>query len=154
MNASLITRPHSIKGINKGGSTPGLPYARGTFIGERTIAAHVIRDNYRTCRDQALTALVGGVHEKILTSASPNFNENLLNSSNNNHNIKQIVNLKDSGKLGQLRRLWLEVIWQTSSESCRAYDLKPGTIVERRQSHIEQFEVLKYVFMLCYGLSR
>lgn len=82
----------------------------GTFIGERTIAAYVVKDNYRSCRDE-------------------------LNSLN--------IVPKDLRRFGKYRRLWLELVWQKSSnEACKRYELKPGAVIERQQGHLEQFEVL------------
>lgn len=42
------------------------------------------------------------------------------------------------------RRLGLEVVWQTSTtESCKAFDLQPGAVVERAEANITQFEVYR-----------
>jgi hypothetical protein len=80
----------------------------GSYIGERTIAAHVVRDNYRTYRDS---------------------------TGSNKVDVIKFINS---------RRLWLEVIWEKSStEACKAYKLSPGTVIERTQSHFEQFEVFR-----------
>jgi hypothetical protein len=80
----------------------------GSYIGERTIAAHVVRDNYRTYRDS---------------------------TGSNKVDVLKFINS---------RRLWLEVIWEkSSSEACKAYKLSPGTVIERTQSHFEQFEVFR-----------
>jgi hypothetical protein len=85
--------------------------ARGAFIGERTIAAYVVRDNYRSSRDEIAAA-----------GTSP----------------------KDVRRFGKYRRLWLEVMWQKSSnEACKRYELKPGSVIERQQAHLEQFEVFR-----------
>jgi hypothetical protein len=82
----------------------------GAFLGERTIAAYVTKDNYRTIRDDLAAAGIGP---------------------------------KDVRRFGPLRKLWLEVIWehQTNPEVCRPYRLASGTVIERMQSHLEQFEV-------------
>lgn len=48
----------------------------------------------------------------------------------------------DHRQFGSLRRLWLEVVWQKSSnEAARRYEVKPGEVLERMQGHLEQFEV-------------
>lgn len=48
----------------------------------------------------------------------------------------------DQRQFGSLRRLWLEVVWQKSSnEAARRYEVKPGEVLERMQGHLEQFEV-------------
>jgi hypothetical protein len=89
----------------------------GTFIGERTIAAYVVKDNYRSCRDEL-----------------------------NNLNIVP----KDLRRFGKYRRLWLELVWQKSSnEACKRYELKPGAVIERQQGHLEQFEVLYCSTLRC-----
>ena len=81
----------------------------GIFIGERTIAAYVVKDNYRSCRDEV-----------------------------QNLNISP----RDLRRFGKYRRLWLELVWQKSSnEACKRYELKPGAVIERQQGHLEQFEV-------------
>lgn len=92
-------------------SFTGQQPAPGAFIGERTIACHVARDNYRTYRE----------------------------SKGNNH--------IDAMRFCRSRRLWLEVIWeQSSTPACKQYKLNPGTIIERTQSHFEQFEVFRTVW--------
>ena len=85
--------------------------APGTFIGERTVACNVVKDNYRTSRD-ALAA----------SGVTP----------------------ADSKRFGRSRKLWLEVVWQrASSDACKPYELRPGEVVERVQSNLEQFEVFR-----------
>ncbi len=84
---------------------------RGDYLGERTIAAYVARDNYRTIRDALHSANVEPRHHKTF---------------------------------GTHRQLWLEVVWQrTSDEACKPYDLKSGEVLERMQGHLEQFEVFR-----------
>jgi hypothetical protein len=82
---------------------------QGVYIGERVVAANVVRDNFRTEREQ-------------------------LTSSN-----------AGTSRFGRRRRLGLEVIWQraTPKEACKPYDLKAGQVVEKQQSHLEQFEVFR-----------
>lgn len=85
--------------------------APGAFIGERTIACHVVRDNYRTYREATGSSRI------------------------------------DAMRFCRSRRLWLEVIWeQSSTPACKQYKLSPGTIIERTQSHFEQFEVFRTVW--------
>jgi hypothetical protein len=80
----------------------------GQYIGERTVAAHVVRDNFRSGREGLIHSGVG------------------------------------SEKFAKLRRLGLEVVWQqASSDACKPYELKSGQVVERVQSHLEQFEVFR-----------
>lgn len=94
-------------GLDAASITP----SRGEYLGERTIAAYVSRDNYRTIRD-AMAA----------SGTEPR-----------NHK-----------KFGAHRKLWLEVVWQrTADEACKPYDLKSGEVLERMQSHLEQFEVFR-----------
>lgn len=88
------------------------------YIGERTIAAYVIKDNYKLCRDELAARKVAP---------------------------------KESKKFGQYRRLWLEVVWQRSSweraadisGALKEYELTSGTVIERQQSVLEQFEVFR-----------
>jgi hypothetical protein len=84
----------------------------GVFIGERTIAAHVIKDNYRTTRDSI-----------------PNL---------------PCTYLKGKKSLASSRILWLEVIWQKSTnDACKPYDIKSGDVISRVQMNLEQFEVTR-----------
>lgn len=84
----------------------------GAFLGERTIAALVTKDNYRSSRDAM-----------VARNVSPNSNPKAF---------------------GGMRRLWLEVVWQkSSSEEVRKYEAKPGEVIERLQSHLEEFEVFR-----------
>ena len=95
--------------VSSQGSQSGF-LAPGTFIGERTMACNVVKDNYRTSRD-ALAA-------SGLTPTDKRF--------------------------GKSRKLWLEVVWQRgSSDACKPYELRPGEVVERLQSNLEQFEVFR-----------
>lgn len=85
--------------------------APGSFIGERTIACHVVRDNYRSYRESTGSSRV------------------------------------DPMRFCRSRRLWLEVIWeQSSTPACKQYKLSAGTVIERTQSHFEQFEVFRTVW--------
>jgi len=84
----------------------------GVFIGERTIAAHVIKDNYRTTRDSIPTL--------------------------------PCTYLKGKKSLATSRSLWLEVIWQKSTnDACKPYDIKSGDVISRVQMNLEQFEVTR-----------
>lgn len=84
----------------------------GKFLGERTIAAFVSKDNYRTLRD-------------------------LLNQ-------RKLNMIDNQREFASLRKLWLEVIWQKSStDSVKAYELKPNEILERVQNHLECFEIFR-----------
>ena len=105
MRLNMNATDRSLMSVSSSGGTP----APGVFIGERTIAAYVVRDNYRSSRDEILSL-----------GTSP----------------------KDLRRFGKYRRLWLEVVWQKSSnEACKRYELKKGAVIERQQSHLEQFEV-------------
>lgn len=80
------------------------------FIGERTVAAHVLWDNYRSIRE--------GMSE----GAEP-LNEKSFYKS---------------------RKLWLQVIWcRSSNEACREHDIKAGTVINRTQIHLEQYETFR-----------
>lgn len=94
----------------------GKPESSGTFIGERTIAAHVIKDNYKTVRD-------------ILQV---------------NGDPKGFTSGQLSANISKHRRLWLEVVWQKSkSPACKPYEMKAGDIIERQQSKLESYEVFR-----------
>jgi hypothetical protein len=78
----------------------------GEFIGERTVAACVCRDNSRSLRERD-------------------------------------GQLSGPGSSRQ-RMLWLEVVWQRGScEACKPFEPRPGEVLERRQDHLEQFEVFR-----------
>jgi hypothetical protein len=106
---------HSVTTLNSegggGGGGVSITADRGQFIGERTIAGYVCRDNYRSIRDSLSSQGIEPKHTK---------------------------------KIGVFRSLWLEVVWQKSSnDACKPYDLKAGDVIERNQAHLEQFEVFR-----------
>ena len=97
------------------GSANGGNNQLGAYLGERTICAHVVKDNYRTLKKEERK---GNLSPNDVTVGSSKFSRN--------------------------RRLMLEVVWQRpSTDACRPYDLKPGVTVERHQAHLEQFEVFR-----------
>jgi hypothetical protein len=105
---------------NSAGNNP-----ESTFLGERTIAAMVLRDNYRVLRDK-------------LSSRGDRRNSTASKS------MTTTVDNLDIRKFTAQRRLWLEVIWQqASTDACKPFELKAGDIIERRVAHLEQFEVLR-----------
>eukprot|EP01039_Chlorochromonas_danica_P007761 gene7761-8572_t len=114
--------------ITSSGATitaPGASSGSGTFLGERTIAAVVIRDNYRSLREAL------GDYSNDATF--------LYTTINNNRS-------SDGGPVmvSRQRRLWMEVIWtRSSTEAVKAYDIKSGDVIERLQEHIEAFEVFR-----------
>lgn len=88
------------------------PSNNAQFIGERTFAAIVTKDNYRTSRD---------VLESRGITLQSNYKE-----------------------FASYRKLWLEIVWQKSSnEAAKQYELKSGEILERFQNHLELFEVFR-----------
>lgn len=96
-----------------------------TFLGERTIAAMVLRDNYRVLRDKFS---IKGERKSSFDSKS----------------MTEVADNLDMKKFRAQRRLWLEVIWQqASTDACKPFELKAGDIVERKVAHLEQFEVLR-----------
>ena len=106
LRLNMSTTSQSVQSIGGHSTHPA-----GVFIGERTIAAYVIKDNYRSSRDEI---------ESLGTSP------------------------KDIRKFGKYRRLWLEIVWtKSSTEACKQYELKPGSVIERQQAHLEQFEVFR-----------
>lgn len=85
----------------------------GQFVGERTVAAYVSKDNYRTIRSGGSSGSAG-------------------------------VDPHSGKKFATQRKLWLEVVWQRSSnEKCKPFELRPGEVLERFQAHLEQFEVFR-----------
>ena len=87
----------------------------GEYVGERTIAAFVCRDNYRTLRDKVSSMTVGGGNAQQMDPS-----------------------------VKRQRTLWLEVVWQkASSDACKPFELLIGEVLERQQLHLEQFEVYR-----------
>lgn len=85
------------------------------FIGERVIAALVVKDDFRLARD-------------ILASA-----DRPVDSST--------VSAADVKKIGKVRKLWLEVLWHRSDPACRPYELQQ--VLERFQADVEKFDVFR-----------
>ena len=82
----------------------------GQFVGQRTIAAHVMWDNYRSIKEDS-------------AEGSAPLTKGLLKGN---------------------RKLWLEVIWcRSSNSSLKSLELQPGTVINRFQTHLEQFEVFR-----------
>lgn len=111
-NASIVSEARSLKESRaKMTDDDVMTLSMGELIGERTIAAHVVRDNYRTARDTVGEALM-------------------------------------RKRFGKIRRLWLEVVWQSpSNEACKPYELRPGVVIERQQASIEKFEVFRMAWL-------
>ena len=120
LNSSVVSNARSVSSAKGGRSrkTPaaeeeedGATLTAGVFLGERTIACHVVRDNYRSAREASAAPLT-------------------------------------PKQFGRARRLWLEVVWhRASSEACKPYELRPGVVIERRQTHIDSFEVFRAVWV-------
>lgn len=100
------------------------------MIGERTIAAHVVRDNYRTLMHAGLldkTAGGAGAGSRASASAS---------AVPIDYNVVSLDALeKRKMKLIKGRVLSLEVIWSrvTNPAECKRYELKAGEVIERAQ---------------------
>lgn len=89
-------------------------FSNEMFVGERMIIAHVIKDNYKTIRS---------LNNQVIPQSTQNWKGNKYYSK---------------------RNLWLEVLWNKSSnDSSKSYEYKSGEIIKRLQSHIEQFEVFR-----------
>ena len=87
----------------------------GEYVGERTIAAYVCRDNYRTLRDKVPSMIAGGGSSQQMDPS-----------------------------VKKQRTLWLEVVWQkASNDACKPFELLIGEVLERQQLHLEQFEVYR-----------
>jgi hypothetical protein len=112
----LNTTANTVKSMNMSvtslnGDGVSITANQGAFVGERTIAAFVSKDNYRTTRSQ----------------------------------INQLgITPRDAKKFGKIRHLWLEVVWQRSSnDASKKYEVKVGEVLQREQAHLEQFEVFR-----------
>ena len=92
------------------------------FVGERTFAAVVVRDNFRATQRSATTT-----------------NTTTVSVSGERALRESVVREREP------RRLWLEVVWQrASTERVRThYALTLGEVVERQESNIEEFEVFR-----------
>jgi Ca2+-binding EF-hand superfamily protein len=95
----------------------------GELLGERIIAAHVVKDNYRSLRD-----------------AVP-----YHNTDGRPPGMRPVkYTRRDCKKASKDRTLWLEVVWQkATTEACKPYELKPGVIGQRVQNALERFEVFR-----------
>ncbi|CAN0538940.1 unnamed protein product [Ectocarpus sp. 12 AP-2014] len=101
-----VGRPSTTAMVVQGGSwTDG----GGEFVGERTVASHVLQDSFRSMRRKEK----GGVLEYDRTKS-------------------------------RCRMLRLEVIWSTvSNEEAKGFLLPRGSIVERNQGRLSQFETFR-----------
>jgi Ca2+-binding EF-hand superfamily protein len=91
----------------------GKPESLGTFLGERTIAAHVVKDNYRTVRD--------------LIPSSTTLSPDDLSMQVSKH------------RRLWLEVVWQ----RSKSAACKPYELKPGEVIERQQMKLEAYEVFR-----------
>jgi hypothetical protein len=102
----------------------------GNYLGERSIAAIVLRDNYRTVRDRFLCFAA-------------------LDESKTSSNQVHTVSENQVKQWQRKRLLWLEVLWQQRSSGYEIgsegdiVELKAGDVIERSVSRIERFEVLR-----------
>jgi hypothetical protein len=132
--------------VNK--STASIATA-GRFLGERTSACHVVKDNYRWLRDFIEYAPVADDTKALGASIDPNTGQSELELSQVPDAVKFAassvnITMEDAKRVANLRNLWLEVIWQRSSnEACKPYECSPGTIIQRIQSKIEEFQVYR-----------
>jgi hypothetical protein len=110
MSMATLVSSSSVASSGIGGAILQGAKAMAHFIGERTVAAHVLWDNYRSVR------------ESMGEGAEP-LNEKSFFKS---------------------RKLWLQVIWCRSTyEVCKEFDIKPGTVINRTQIHLEQYETYR-----------
>ena len=138
-----VTSLQSLGGgsLNGGGSVASLGAAtisnHGAFIGERTVACAVIKDNYRSTK----TLLVNSpISEKNKEKFWAMWLQGRKLESKNYWTSKEFTNTSLN------RTLWLEVVWQKGSAGTRKYkefDLRPGEVLSRQQFHLEQFEVYR-----------
>lgn len=110
-----------------------------TFLGERTIAAMVLRDNYRVLRDKLSTKGLNNDARRMSLSV----NKSAASSVDMKMLSDHIIDM-DMKKFRAQRRIWLEVVWQqTSSDACKPFELKTGDIIERKVAQLEQYEVFR-----------
>ncbi len=96
--------------------------AERVCLGERTIAALVFRDNYRTIRSSKSSAKKGSTVK----------------------NAWDDVDSDETFTVNTSRRiLGLEVVWERCSAACKPYANKPGDVIERSVANIEIFEVFR-----------
>jgi hypothetical protein len=85
----------------------------GKYIGQRTLCAVVVKDNFRTVRGSSVassTIAPSGFYKKFCSN----------------------------------RTVWLEVQWEKlSSDACKPYEINSGSVIERKQAQLEQFEVYR-----------
>lgn len=119
--------------------------AGALFLGERTVAAHIVRDNFRTLQstgafDDVLEANERGGGESMVT-ALQNTVTNMIRGADTRGGVRG----SRQGSVNQpRRRLWLEVVWQrSSSPACAPYELMPGEVIERTQDSLQEFEVFR-----------
>lgn len=114
---STVKAEGSVYSIGSGGRggflVTGEVPENGTFIGDRTLAAHVIRDSYKLDRDSCGKL----VHAEYAVDPQLFAQERRL----------------------WLEVVWQH----GNTDLSKKYTLTPGTVVERSQKHIEHFEVFR-----------
>lgn len=131
-----------------GGATVNIAHSNNNvLLGERTIAAHVVRDNFRTLQH---AGLLGGI-----TNKSPT-----VSASFNNLSLDALE--KQKLKLIKGRKLGLEVIWcRATTPESKKYEYKAGQTIERNQDlhTMLSFEIYRAEWMdeskrLSYEMER
>jgi hypothetical protein len=124
----------------------------GRFIGERTTACHVVKDNYRWLRDfiesKPIPTPVGGDNGNSKSAGRlqdiGNDDSGQVPDAVKFATTNVNITMEDAKRVSNLRNLWLEVIWQRSStDACKQYECAGGTIIQRIQSKIEEFQVYR-----------
>lgn len=117
-----------------GGATINIGHSNNNImLGERTVAAHVVKDNYRTLQ------LSGQLDNSELR-------RNKKKQGDSAGAISLAVIEKQKMKLVKNRKLTLEVVWsRTSNIDCKKYELKAGNVIERSQdmNSMLSFEVYR-----------
>ena len=138
----------------------------GVCIGERTIAAHVVKDNYRTIRDLSPSLLLflnsptpsdlisdtGSTHKPPTTNNNYDTTAQPASNTTSFTTSSTALTRTDCQQYAKSRILWLEVIWSktqvsTQVENLSAFDLKPGTVIQRIQMDLEQYEIYRVPYV-------
>ena len=128
-----------------------------------------MKDNYRTIRDLSPSLLLflnsPTPSEQISDTGTTYKPPTASNNNNNNNTTAQpasnttsfatsstALTRTDCQQYAKSRILWLEVIWSkshvsTQIENLSAFDLKPGTVIQRIQMDLEQYEIYRIPYI-------
>lgn len=119
------------------------------FIGDRCIACHVAKDNYRSTKAILASAPITEANRQRfwtmwLQGRRLDAKQFWTRQDGDGHKKG------DKSNVWLCRTLWLEVVWQRASPSMKTYkkfELRPGEVLERQQQDLEQFEVFRSEWM-------